>query len=352
MFYKYIPIKRKENEKSIHSILLEEDHDYSTTDRSFQSVGLNTGNQVPREAIMRNLTVEKMNYQEYCMMSETCSGVPVIVTDLIWINENSNFDYLYDRVQKFKDIIFVPMSVGLQAKNFGSEFKLNNSVKNVLSVMQERAVIGVRGEYTADVLNKNGIKNIEIIGCPSLYYADDPDFKIVKNKPIDSLCRVSVNFRTFYGLLSKEEKHFLTYCANGGYDFIEQTAFEFILENVGDIDYYNYVAKWIKRKKKSFFHINEWKEFLAEFQFSMGLRFHGNVVALWNKIPSLFIVIDSRTEELARYFELPFIKIRDFDERKPIEYYYELADCETFNKTYRKKYLKYREFLRKNSIRK
>ena len=348
---RYIPtVVEKGGNLSVDAILLERHHDYSTIDNSFESVGLNSGNQVFRAALLRNLSLEKMSYEEYCLMSKTFMGKPIVITDLIWINENSNFDYLYDRIQKFREIVFVPISVGLQAKSFHSNFKLNKSVKNVLSAIQERAVIGVRGEYTSEVLNKNGIRNIEIIGCPSLYYNGDMEFKI--NRTTDSICKVCVNFRTFYGQLSKEEKHFLTYCANRRYDFIEQTKYEFVPENAADINYYNYVSKWINSKKKIFFDVDEWKKFLMNFQFSMGFRFHGNVVALWNKIPSLFFVIDSRTEELVRYFNLPFIRLQNFDENMPIEYYYELADYEEFNKNYRKKYLKYQEFLRKNNIQK
>ena len=74
------------------------------------------------------------------------------------------------------------------------------------------------------------------------------------------------------------------------------------------------------------------------------------MVALWNRIPALFFIIDSRTEELVRYFNLPFLKMQDFDDRKPIEYYYELADYTAFNSNYEKKFLKYQEFLRKNKI--
>lgn len=346
---RYIPtIVEESNNISMGAILLESPHDYSTTDSAFESVGLNTGNQVFREALLHNLSLEKMSYEEYCSIPKKFHDKPIVVTDLIWINEDSNFDYLYERIQKYKDVAFVPISVGVQAENICSNFKLNDSVKNVLSIMQERATIGVRGEYTAEILNRYGIRNIEIIGCPSLYYADDPNFNI--SRTTDLICKVIVNFRTFYGQLSKKEKHFLTYCANRRYDFIEQTKYEFVPENAADTDYYNYVSKWINSKKKIFFDVNEWKNYLKDFQFSMGGRFHGNVVALWNKIPSLFFVIDSRTEELVRYFDLPFIKLQDFDTEKPIEYYYELADYEVFNKTYRKKYLKYHEFLRKNNI--
>ncbi|MCM1056642.1 MAG: polysaccharide pyruvyl transferase family protein [Firmicutes bacterium] len=334
--------------KAIGAVLLERHHDYSTLSSSFESVGLNSGNQVFREALLRNLLLEKMTYEEYCAAQEKYVGLPVVVTDLIWINESSNFDYLYDRVRRFKDIAFVPISAGLQAKSFDTDFKLNSSVQRTLSAIQERAVIGVRGEYTAEILSRHGIKNIEIIGCPSLYYAGTTSFKI--EKKVDKINRVSVNFRTFYGLLSREEKHFLTYCANRGYDFVEQTQYEFTPDNAVDRNYYNYVSKWINSKKKIYFDVDEWKKYLTAFQFSMGFRFHGNVVALWDRIPALFFAIDSRTEEMLRYFELPFIRPCDFDDTKPIEYYYELADYKAFNKGYEQKYLKYREFLTKNNI--
>lgn len=241
---------------------------------------------------MEIILIDDGNTEDYATFIEGIKewDEPIVVTDLIWINENSNFDYLYNRVQKFKNISFVPISVGLQAKSFDSDFKLNTSVKNVLSAIQERAVIGVRGDYTAGILDKHGIRNIEIIGCPSLYYGNDQEFKIIKNKMNDSISKVSVYFRAFYGLLSKEEKHFLTYCANRGYDFIEQTKSEFVPENAMDIAYYKFVSKWITNKKKLFFDVNEWKCYLADFQFSMGFRFHGNVVALWNKIPALFLL--------------------------------------------------------------
>ena len=346
---KYIPtIVIDDHSVGIDAILLERHHDYSTLSSSFESVGLNSGNQVFREALIQNLSLGKMTYEEYCITPERYAGIPVVVTDLIWINEDSNFDYLHDRVRRFKDIAFVPISVGLQTGSFDTNFKLNSSVQRTLSAIQERAVIGVRGEYTAEILSRHGIKNIEIVGCPSLYYAGTPDFKV--DKKVDKICRVSVNFRTFWGLLSREEKHFLTYCANRGYDFIEQTQYEFTPENAADRNYYNYVSKWINSKKKIFFDVSEWKKYLTNFQFSMGLRFHGNVVALWNGIPALFFAIDSRTEEMVRYFELPFIRLRDFDDTKPIEYYYELADYEAFNKGYEQKYLKYRKFLTKNNI--
>lgn len=335
-------------EKSVNAIILENKKDFSSATSSFESVGGNTGNLLFRESIIKNLGAQPMSFNEYKRVEKEYSKIPIITTDFIWINENSDFSWMCKRIEELKDTVFVPISVGVQASSLETDFKLPASAKNALAAIQEKAIIGVRGEYTADILSKNGIKNIEVIGCPSLFYSGTPELKIRKeDMPIKRVC---ANFRTFYGTLSISEKHFLTYCANRNYDFIEQTAYDFTEENAADIKYYNYVSKWIKNKKKIYFNVNQWKNEMAKQQFSMGLRFHGNVVALWNEIPALFFAIDSRTEELASYFNLPYIRMEDFDDSKPIEYYYELADYEAFNKKYSQVYKRYESFLKKNHL--
>ena len=347
--YVYHKTKVKElEENNVRAIMLESKKDYSSSKSSFESVGGNTGNMLFRESIIKNLHALPMSCAEYRRVNEDFKNIPIVTTDFIWINENSNFDWMYKRVEEFKDTIFVPMSVGLQSPNMNTNFKLPSSAKNALSAIQERAVIGVRGEYTAEILNKNGIKNIEVIGCPSLFYQGTPDVQIRKKSA--EIKHVSVNFRTFYGSLTVKEKRFLTYCANRGYNFIEQTAYEFSEQNAKDKKYYNYISKWLTQKKKIFFDVNDWKLDMSKQQFSMGLRFHGNVVALWNGIPALFFAIDSRTEELASYFSLPYMKMEEFDDTRPIQYYYDLANYDNFNKNYSKLYNRYESFLKKNNL--
>ena len=335
-------------ERKIDAIVLECKKDYSSIQRSFESTGGNTGNLLFIESIIKNLNAQSMSYNEYKRFGNLYKDIPIITTDFIWINETSDFEWMYKRVEELKDSIFVPMSVGVQAPNYNGDFMMPTSALKALSAIQERAVIGVRGEYTADILNKNGIKNIEVIGCPSLFYLGNPNMCIKKDDK--EIKEVSVNFRTFYGNLSVKEKRYLTYCANRNYEFIEQTAYDFTEQNAADIKYYNYVSKWIKRRRKIFFDANEWKNEMSKMQFSMGLRFHGNVAALWNEIPALFFAIDSRTEELISYFDLPYIRMEEFDDTKPIEYYYNLADYDSFNKKYSKLYKRYEEFLKKNKL--
>ncbi len=311
----------------------------------FENVGMNTGNMVFTKALEKELDLDIMSVDE-------CSGkMPkhIITTDLIWITPQSDYNYLIDQMNRFKDSVYVPISVGLQAQNTDVDFKLNNSTLKVLQMIQEKAVIGCRGEYTASILEKNNIHNIEVIGCPSVYIRGDKDYNISNN--IKDYTKIMCNFRTFFGHLSKKEKHFLSYCTTKKFDFVEQTKYHLTLESVDkDEKYYNYVNKWLEKKTYTFFDIDEWSSFAALHDFSIGARFHGNIVALWNNVPALFMPIDSRTQELIDFFKFPYIHMEEFDWEKPIEYYFEKADYSEFNRTYLQKYNSFVSFLKKNGI--
>ena len=311
----------------------------------FESVGLNTGNMIFTDALEKEIDLDIVSVEE-------CRGKTpehIITTDLIWINPQSDFKYLIDQMNTFKDSIYVPISVGLQAKDTNSDFKLSDTTLRVLQMIQERAVIGCRGEYTASVLEKNGIHNIDVIGCPSVYVNLSKGYKFPTT--LNNKNNVMCNFRTFYGQLSKREKHFLSYCATRNYDFVEQTKYDLTLENTGcDQHYFEYVNKWLTSKSRKFFDVDMWSNFAKSHEFCMGSRFHGNIVAIWNNVPALFMPIDSRTQELIDFFDFPYIRMEDFDPEKPIEYYFEKADYSEFTKTYSDKFNNFVNFLNKNGL--
>ena len=216
--------------------------------------------------------------------------------------------------------------------------------------MQERATLGVRGEYTASILKKYGIYNTNIVGCPSLYWFNDERFQVQKSSTIKNNEKVLCNFRTFYGTLSKIEKHFLSYCANRNYTFVEQTSLPFSFDLVHDQAYYNYVSKWLNNHTVIYFDTESWRKGIEGFKFSFGGRFHGNIIALWSQIPALFMTVDSRTKEMTDFFHLPSINMSDFDEQKPIQYYYDLADYTEFNKSYGEKFRNFKTFITENGV--
>lgn len=337
------------NQKNIYNmVMFRNQMECRTRHDKFENIALNTGNMVFAEALRKNMHVDVMPYAEY-LSTEWKQNIvdAVLTTDLIWITQNANFDYLIKQMETI-DKPFIPMSIGVQNRLNDIDYSLNESVLKVLNMMQERAVLGVRGEITADILNKNGIKNIQVIGCPSMYYWAHPNFKIEKKEQVPK--EVMYNFRTFYGRLSKDEAHFMSYCAGKEYEFVEQNEYDLLPQMCPSQEYYDYVSKKMEGKIHTFFEINEWKKFAKDFDFSIGSRFHGNVVALWNNVPALFIMIDSRMREMLEYFKLPYIQMKDFDETKGIEFYYDLADYTEFNKKYEANYNNYLDFLKKNHM--
>ena len=313
-------------------------------EEKFAILGKNTGNLVFREALDRLFDPVDIPYAYKDFISQFDK---IIITDLIWINENVTFDYLEKMVDKY-DASFIPMSIGLQSKTQDINFKLAENTVRLLSKMQERAILGVRGEYTADVLQKYGIKNIQIIGCPSVYYWNNPNLKIGSKHPNSITC--CSNFKSFSYILNEKDRDFLSYCANKNMRFIEQTG-QFTLWNANhDEKYFSRINSWMQQRSITPYTKEEWQDAIKEANFSMGGRFHGNIIALWNNIKSLFIVSDSRTTELTKFFHLPTITFKEFDKSKPIEYYYDKADYTEFNKHYPSLFKKFYDYAKKNGL--
>ena len=312
-------------------------------------VGLNNGNMLFWHSLNSILDSELKTLGECLSASFDGSQYnSYITTDLIWIREGATFPVVNKQLEIAGDKPLIPISIGLQTATFKNDFKLHSETVALLAKLQERAVLGVRGSYTAEILNKYNIKNIEIIGCPSMYLPFDYNFQITK-RTVD-LKNVAVNLRSLYSKLDYKEIKFLVYSANHKFSFVEQTAHPLSREICVDMPTFDYLIKWLNDYKLMFFDIEDWKSFMSTVDFSMGCRFHGNVIALWEKKPALFVTIDSRTKELCNHFSLPTISLKDFDEEKDIQYYYDLADYTEFNKNYSSRLHEFIDFLKKNKL--
>ncbi len=94
----------------------------------------------------------------------------------------------------------------------------------------------------------------------------------------------------------------------------------------------------------------EWISAIEGYDFSIGMRFHGNVMGLRAGLKSLFITSDSRTEELTSFFNLPSLKIDKFEVNRPPSYYYDVADYSEFNKSYPMIFDAFIDFVQKNGM--
>jgi hypothetical protein len=120
-------------------------------------------------------------------INNDCSHVIFVMQDMLREGlRNPPFDF--DRITYFLDKIrtpIVPVSLGANSTGGydpGLASRLTAAQKRFVATVAEKSTsLGVRGPYTAEVLAKLGIWNVEIIGCPS-YYAGGP-LRVVTKRP-------------------------------------------------------------------------------------------------------------------------------------------------------------------------
>jgi hypothetical protein len=76
-----------------------------------------------------------------------------ITTAFIWIRQNQCVPYHKEILKCVGEKTLVPISVGIQANEKISDFVIHQDTVDVLKALNERAVLGVRGDYTAEILN-------------------------------------------------------------------------------------------------------------------------------------------------------------------------------------------------------
>ena len=332
-------------------IFLDEIHDQSIDDnQKFAKLGYNTGNMLFWHSLKTqlNLDVKSRWYIDHIDQLNLSEYKSFVTTDLIWIKQNQDFSYLNKTLDVLGELPLVPISIGLQCDDYDYDFKLHPETVKVLNRISERCVMGVRGNYTAEILTKHGISNFQVIGCPSMYMPVD-GFKTVSNDKKD-IKKVSINFETFYSKLDDKRIEFLEYGMENGFDFVEQAQAELEEKQIENPETFQKIKKWIDSNGNIFFDLDEWRDYIREHDFSIGARFHGNVLALWEGVPALFVTCDSRTRELCEYFSLPRINISEFDKSKSVEEYYVIADYTKFIHVYEDRKNGWREFLKMNEL--
>lgn len=190
-------------------------------------------------------------------------------------------------------------------------------------MVSERAKsIGVRGEYTADCLEKMGIKNIDIIGCPSIFSCKAP-YVVSRQEGGGVLYTADISKERIY-LLAK------------------QINAELIRQSYSDGE----------EESRIFFDFHRWNEYIQKrkYSFAFGSRFHGNMMALRNGVPTLWITHDWRTLELVRYLNLPYLNYygKKFRNIRYAEELIEYVDYSNLCHIYPKLLKKYNDFINLN----
>ncbi|MEU3251603.1 polysaccharide pyruvyl transferase family protein [Streptomyces sp. NPDC006997] len=272
---------------------------------------------------------------------------------------------LADVVGKLK-VPVVVFGVGAQATlSYDTEFlaPVNSAVKRFIgAVLDHSASIGVRGEFTKDYLGELGFKDVDVIGCPSVYFRG-PDFRMDnpagRDLPADARIALSTALRlanaehaSAINAAILEQHPDLTYFAQEGRDL--QTLYwgdtaEAAGRHTPMPDLSNHP---LMRSADVCVPLepHSWMDALAEFDFALGTRIHGNIAALVAGTPAYVFAHDSRTLELSRYHHLPHKVLTDIPADVKVADLYADADYSSFNKHYDEGFQRLLDFMTKNGL--
>ena len=232
------------------------------------------------------------------------------------------------------------------------------------AVLEKSAIVGVRGEFTADFLKSLGYveeKHFTVVGCPSMYTHGD---KLPLRMPgeITPKSKVSVNCK-----INIPQK--LT-------DFVFRSAkrfedYQYVPQGIDDL-LLLYAGVSISRKaypnikegypwqlhddicssghELGFTDVRSWLQFLSTRDVSFGTRIHGNIAAVQAGTPAFIFAPDGRILELARYHNIQHMMARDLTEDTDIFEVLSRADFSAVLSGHEDRFYHYVDFLEQNGL--
>lgn len=332
-------------------------------ERRFEATFFNTGNILFFDALKKHLPSATAVYGWEDLLNSDGTAV-ISMANFINPYTDVSAEALTLRKSKVERIVLI--GCGAQAANYGDNFPLRKDTLEFLSIVSERsASIGVRGYYTAELLNRNGFKNVKVIGCPSFFESGTiiPD---VRHAGIPNKISIGV---TPSGDARKQTKRLYEFGLNSQASYIVQAEQHlsglFVdqpnEEQLKKLEFFSHYycpdnispqafLSWLTLNASIFFELEEWHKHMRTQDFYIGTRIHGTVAAIQAGCPALTLALDSRTQELCQYFNLPFMPLVHFDPLVSPEIYYEMANYENFSATYHLRLSTYVDFLRENAL--
>lgn len=290
-----------------------------------------------------------------------------------YIYETMDWGAAEEVLAKLK-IPVISFAVGAQAAGTSRIQLPEKAIRVWKQFADHAATIGVRGRFSANVLNDIGIKNVEVIGCPSLFRCNDPTLSI-RAKPLAQLHRLAFSLRREVSagysddqrrylsvqkkIIKKLALHFdLTLTTHG-----EPAEKAFFYKDAELIEKYRarlVEEGWLDPEDEElmsiygnriFYHdrVEDFDTFLRTQDLALGFRVHCNLPALANGVPALFVGYDSRSLELAETFRVPCLSLDELD-RQELNEIYTPDLWEAFNRHYPIAYAQMAGFLDGNGI--
>ena len=351
-----------------HNVYLKGHNQTPSIDAGLAAINGNSGNSVITQSIrhfidMREGSVGVDNmwninsfaHENIDFINENFTHVIVNLQDQLQESTvNHPWVALTQFIQKLK-LPFIVFSLGANAVNQTSQHvaqRISSDCVQFYKTLSDKTVsLGIRGEFTANVLDKLNIKNFSIVGCPS-YFSNGLGRVVTKNvyddvRPIAAMGLFSNREINRLHYFLQDEQMYLRSLYVGG-PSINDTA-------IIDTPYAGYDTCSLHAfyNKKMFFSFSKknWNNLLKKgnYLFAGGTRVHGAIMAINNGIPAFCTNADERAKEMCALFKIPHLSPlcgADFSCRQ----LYDMIDVEPMNTAYAGLYNHFIAWLKLNGL--
>ncbi|WP_082481339.1 polysaccharide pyruvyl transferase family protein [Pseudomonas sp. Leaf127] len=198
----------------------------------------------------------------------------------------------------------------------------------VARAASDKPNITVRGDYTLKVMEHYGFGDKAIsMGCPSLLINKSRNLgEQLEERYKSNYQKVAIaSGHPNWKALSAIEASLVRIMEDTHGMYIVQATDEAVALSRNDFDLVNpaYISKlksylklnlddaqftqWIRKYFISFYNIPAWMEYLKRFDFIVGARIHGVMLAIQAGVPGLCIAHDSRIRELCEKSKIPYV---------------------------------------------
>lgn len=295
-----------------------------------------------------------------------------------YIHDSVNWHCTAQIIEKLK-IPVIAFGIGAQASHTGA-ISVSADTRRIMQLIGDHChSIGVRGDFSAQVLADLGLTNVRVIGCPTLFRHNNPELRIdlpaleqVRKVGYTLRREVSASYARDVArylavqretILALAERYDLTVLTQGEVEEKkvalgtpeQRTAALAALAGRG----------WLGDRTiepgpdllAQIYHdrlfysdvVADYDRVTRQQDLVLGFRLHGNLIALANGVPAIYYSYDSRTSEFADFLKIP---VYDVFSGHPfhLEEYWDQALFEPFNRAYPRAYDNMREFLDENGI--
>jgi hypothetical protein len=298
--------------------------------------GGNTGNVAFVSAIRSHLTgnVIQVDWGTSAGQLRACADL-VIIACANQLGRHTDLSSIADNLDQ-AGLPIIAIGLGAQADTQGSDVVLTEGTRRWVEVIRAHQPtktpnIGVRGEYTLRQLDRLGLgETAAVTGCPSNFTNLATDYVASIERQVDrevTYVAIAAGHPHTQALMTVDRQlvalvdqcngtcivqhdHTMIKAAMQEFDAIKPSSLEHTRQYFKPELAMPEFQEWCRRRLLVFADTTNWMAWLRRYDFVLGPRFHGIMLALQAGVPAGCIAHDSRTLEL---YETMAVPVRTYD---------------------------------------